>query len=91
MIISGTNTSSFTALNKVFLTDLEKSLWRFEVVYTVGSEKSSSALNFEINRPPQNGSCKIDPQNGTTNIFFDISCSNWFDEDKITDYSLYCT
>ncbi|CAF4346396.1 unnamed protein product, partial [Adineta steineri] len=49
----------------------------------------SSALNFVINQPPQNGSCSIDPLNGTTSTLFTISCPNWLDEDGIQDYSLY--
>ena len=91
MTISGTDTSNFTALNKVFLANPNETLWRFEVVYTFAMETSSSALNFQINRSPQNGSCEINPQNGTTTTVFHISCLNWFDEDNITDYSLYCT
>ena len=66
-----------------------KTLWRFEVVYTFVSEKSSSSLNFIVNQPPMNGSCSISPLNGTTSSTFDISCSNWFDEDGIKDYTLY--
>ena len=64
--------------------------WRFEVVYTFPSETSTSALDFIINRPPYNGSCEINPQNGTTSTLFTISCPDWFDEDGIKDYSLYC-
>ena len=63
--------------------------WRFEVVYSFSSELSSSALNFIINQPPQNGSCSISPLNGTTTTLFNISCPNWFDADEIKDYSLF--
>jgi hypothetical protein len=63
--------------------------WRFEVIYSFPSEISSSALNFIINQPPQNGSCSINPLNGTTSTVFTISCPNWFDQDGIQDYSFY--
>jgi hypothetical protein len=63
--------------------------WRFEVVYSFISQISSSALNFVINQPPINGSCSINPLNGTINTLFTITCSNWVDNDGIKDYSLY--
>ena len=64
-------------------------LWQFEVVYSFSSQKSTSALNFMINQPPQNGSCSISPSNGTTSTLFTITCSNWIDKDGIKDYSFY--
>jgi hypothetical protein len=85
----GGNTSHFTALNQLFLANLEITLWRFQVVYTFLSETSSSAIDFVINQPPSNGSCSINPLNGTINTLFDISCSNWYDQHGIKDYSLY--
>jgi hypothetical protein len=85
----GTNTSNFTAINQLFLANPQIIYWRFEVVYSFASEISSSALNFVINQPPQNGSCSITPSNGTTTTLFTISCPNWFDTDGIKDYSLF--
>jgi hypothetical protein len=75
----------------LFLNNPHVSYWRFEVVYTFLSEISSSALNFVVNQPPQNGSCSISPLNGTTSTLFSISCPDWFDQDGIEDYSLYGT
>ena len=72
----GRNTSNFTALNQLFLSNKKINLWRFEVVYSFPTEISSSALNFRINQVPQNGSCSINPLNGTTTTLFTISCSN---------------
>jgi hypothetical protein len=63
--------------------------WRFEVIYSIGSMKSVGLINFMINSPPSNGSCSIDPLNGTTTTLFTITCLNWFDEDGIKDYSFY--
>ncbi len=51
---------------------------------------ATSSLNFLINQSPANGSCSITPLNGTTTTLFTISCSNWFDEDNIKDYLVYC-
>ncbi|CAF0940715.1 unnamed protein product [Adineta steineri] len=85
----GTNTSNFTATDQLFLNNLQISLWRFEVVYTFLSATSTSALNFIINQPPSNGSCSIDPLNGTITTLFTIECPNWYDVDGIQDYSLY--
>lgn len=83
------NTSNFTATNQLFLKYSQYTLWQFEVVYTFQLETSSSSLNFIVNKPPMNGSCSINPHNGTTTSLFYISCSNWFDEDGIGDYSIY--
>ncbi|CAF1184610.1 unnamed protein product [Adineta ricciae] len=85
----GTNTCNFTVVNQLFLSNPDIELWRFEVVYTFTSETSSSSLNFVINQPPRNGSCSISPLNGTTSTLFDVSCPDWFDEDKIKDYTIY--
>ncbi|CAF1567400.1 unnamed protein product, partial [Adineta steineri] len=85
----GKNTSNFTAANQLFLNNPQINLWRFEVVYTFLSVTSTSALNFIINQPPYNGSCSINPMNGTTTTLFTITCPNWYDEDGIKDYSLY--
>ncbi|CAF3751894.1 unnamed protein product, partial [Rotaria sp. Silwood1] len=85
----GRNTTNFTATNKLFLENPQINLWRFEVVYALTSETSTSALNFAINQPPYNGSCSINPLNGTTSTLFTVSCPDWFDEDGIKDYSLY--
>ncbi|UJR25703.1 hypothetical protein I4U23_007054 [Adineta vaga] len=85
----GANTSNFTASNQLFTSNSQIKLWRFEVVYTFTSERSLSSLNFIINQPPENGSCSINPSNGTTSSLFNISCLNWFDEDSIKDYAVY--
>ncbi|CAF4139161.1 unnamed protein product, partial [Adineta steineri] len=85
----GINTSNFTATDLLFLNNLQISLWRFEVVYTFQSAISTSALNFIINQPPANGSCSINPLDGTMTTLFNITCPNWYDVDGIQDYSLY--
>jgi hypothetical protein len=81
---------NFTATNQLFLNNLEETSWRFEVVYTFEHETSLSALNFQINPKPSNGTCSIDPNNGTTDTPFMITCTDWYNKDNIKDYSLYC-
>lgn len=87
----GRGTSNFTATNQLFLQNRRMNLWRFEVIYTFPTRKSSSSLNFITNTPPANGTCSINPFNGSTNTLFTISCPNWFDSNTIKDYLLYCT
>ncbi|UJR16871.1 hypothetical protein I4U23_003769 [Adineta vaga] len=85
----GRNTSNFTATSQLFLSNPMITLWRFEILCTFSSAKSLSSLNFVINQPPTNGSCSINPLNGTITTLFDISCSNWMDKDGIKDYALF--
>jgi len=85
----GKSSSNFTVLNQLFIQNPTVQFWKFEVVYSFANETSTSALQFVINQPPQNGSCSISPSNGTITTLFEIACSNWFDEDGIKDYSLY--
>ncbi|CAF4796845.1 unnamed protein product, partial [Rotaria socialis] len=85
----GAYTTNFTASNQLFQENRNIAFWRFEVVYTIGQEKSLSALNFEINQPPTPGICSIAPSNGKTTTKFNISCGGWNDTDGIKDYSFY--
>ena len=85
----GQNTNNFTATSDLFLNYRNETLWKFEVVYTFPTTNSSSALNFLINAPPANGSCEINPSNGTTSTLFDITCAHWYSKNNIKDYSLY--
>ncbi|CAF1309622.1 unnamed protein product [Rotaria magnacalcarata] len=83
----GFNISNFTAKNNLFVSNALINYWRFEVVYSSSLQNGSSAIDFEINQPPQNGSCSINPQNGTTTTLFNILCSNWQDSDGVQGYS----
>ncbi|CAF1362531.1 unnamed protein product [Adineta ricciae] len=84
----GRNTSNFTSINQLFLSNSQFILWKFEVIYTFVSETSISSLNFVTNQSPSNGSCSINPLHGTTTTLFNISCSDWFDDNGIKDYSV---
>ncbi|CAM4949155.1 unnamed protein product [Rotaria socialis] len=83
----GSNTANFTAKNNLFVSNALINYWRFEVVYSSSLQNGSSTIDFEINQSPQNGSCSISPQNGTTTTLFNISCSNWQDSDGVQGYS----
>jgi hypothetical protein len=81
------NTTNLTVLNDLFMFNVNIYYWRFEVIYSFDIQSSTSALDFVINVPPANGSCSINPLNGTTNTMFTINCFNWFDSNGIKDYS----
>ena len=85
----GRNTTNFTSTNNLFDHFRNEIHWKFEVIYQFERMNSSSALNFEINPPPSNGSCEINPRNGTTNTLFNITCSHWKIKENIKEYSLF--
>ena len=87
----GRNTSHFTATHDLFLRFPNITHWRFEVIYQFETISSLSALHFEINPTPANGSCQINPKIGITNTLFNVNCSNWQIKEKIKEYSLYTT
>ncbi|UJR18997.1 hypothetical protein I4U23_022127 [Adineta vaga] len=85
----GISTTNFTSTNQLFLSNPEIELWRFEVIYTFSNQTSISSLNFRINQPPSDGSCFIDPLNGTASSLFTVSCKDYVDADGIKDYTVY--
>jgi len=85
----GRNTTNFTCLNHLFDHFRNETHWKFEVIYQFEEMNSSSALNFEINPPPSNGSCEINPRNGSTNTLFNVTCSHWKIKENIKEYSLF--
>ena len=89
IVITGTNSRNLTTLHKLFLDNSQISFWRFEIVYLFSNETRLSALDFEMNQPPKDGSCSINPLQGTTNTVFNTNCSGWIDNDDIKDYLFY--
>jgi hypothetical protein len=83
------NTKNLTVMKDTFNENEDIIYWKFQVIYSVLSEIGLSALYFQVNQRPKNGSCKIDPLNGTIDTLFTINCSNWIDIDQIKDYSFY--
>lgn len=87
--LTGQSTSNFTSTAHLFINYPLITYWKFQVTYSFVGGFSSSAMNFQINRPPTNGSCSISPMRGTTTTPMTISCPFWFDTDGIKDYSIY--
>ncbi|CAF3936134.1 unnamed protein product [Rotaria sordida] len=52
-------------------------------------QHGTSSVSFKINQCLSNGSCSINPYNGTTITLLSISRLNWFDKDGIKDYSFW--
>ena len=63
--------------------------WQFTVFYSFPEQIINKTITIQINKPPKNGSCSIDPLNGTVDTLFTINCSNWTDPDEIKDYTYY--
>jgi hypothetical protein len=89
MTIEGRNRSNFTATRQLFVDNSVIEFWRFEVIYTFTLETSSNIFNVAINKAPANGSCSIEPSNGTTSTTFTIACVDWFDVNEIKDYTVF--
>ena len=78
-----------TATKDLFLRFPNETYWKFEVIYSFGTSNSTNALHLEINQPPSNGSCDINPKIGTISTLFIVTCFDWQIEENIKDYSLY--
>lgn len=80
-----------TIKEELFQDYLNQSIWKVSLKVFVPSQNTSgyASILFLVNYPPRNGSCNINPKNGTTNTFFTISCFNWFDLDGNLDYLAY--
>jgi hypothetical protein len=103
--ISFTNESFFyqpteSNTNLIVLNDLFKlyphqRIWKIKFITTVltftyMNLTGESSILFYVNRPPLNGTCDIQPKNGSTNDLFFISCEKWSDgEGIVTSYSYY--
>ena len=73
---------------------LDYSFWKIELVITLNQIiTGSSSLIFKLNDLPQEGSCIINPKNGTAFLtYFSIFCQNWYDTDGIIQkYEYYGT
>ena len=68
-----------------------QTIWKVELNVNVPRKNTSgsTSIKFLVNFPPRNGSCDINPKNGTTNTLFSISCRNWIDTDGYSDSFAY--
>ncbi len=79
-VILENNTNHFTVPSQFFTNNPSINYWKFQVQFIL---RKIVSLYY------QNGSCSINSLNGTITTLFNISCSNWFDENEIKDYSFY--
>lgn len=70
--LSDENTINLISTNEFFLQNSQINYWRFEVIYTFKTRKSSSSLDFIRNECTSNGFCSIHLFNGTTKTLFTI-------------------
>ena len=89
LIILGNNTNHLTVSKELFVKNPLINYWKFEVIYLFSTGISLSSIHFNKSPSLLNGNCSINPLNGTTKTLFYISCSNWFNENDIQDYSFY--
>ncbi|XP_046550065.1 uncharacterized protein LOC124259887 isoform X2 [Haliotis rubra] len=58
-----------------------------------GGDEGQAALNINLNRPPQPGTCVISPQSSTLTWegtgAFNVKCSGWHDGDGIAGFTFY--
>lgn len=82
-------TNTLTIVKDFFLRNPTIIYWRLEVIYLFGLNTSEKTFDIQMNQEPKNGTCSIDPPNGTIITVFTIDCSNWYDPDGIKDYTIY--
>lgn len=89
-IVSGEHTDNFTVLRDLFQTNTSIEYWRFQVTLElVNKALGWAAIDFQVNQPPTLGSCQIYPLVGNTSTSFTVTCSNWYDDNGISQYSVY--
>lgn len=85
----GRTTSNLTVTNQLLQTYSNVTKWHFHAFYLFNTEQAKGTITLNVNQPPRNGSCSMDPKNGTISTLFSVSCRNWYDDDDIKDYSIY--
>jgi hypothetical protein len=83
--------TDLTIKEELFEGFTSQTIWKVELnVYIPSNNTSgSTSILFQVNYPPRNGLCDINPKNGTTNTLFSISCWNWVDTDGHLDSFAY--
>ena len=80
-----------TLKEELFQNYSSQTIWKVELSLFVGNKNrsGSASILFLVNFPPKNGSCDINPKNGSTETIFSISCWNWLDKDGSMDSFSY--
>ena len=60
------------------------------LIFIRNKHNSTSALHFEINQRPSNGSCDINPKIGSISTLFIVTCFDWQIEREYLSKSLHC-
>ena len=89
VVCLGWNTKNLTVQEHFFTEYRTIVYWRFEMIYSFGSEISKAEFDIKLNGIPRNGRCSINPSNGTILTRFIIDCFEWYDEDDIKDFTVY--
>ena len=72
------------SIEKQLFKDYPYTTWKVQLTgsfisFSNQSLKSDSSLLFYVNYSPTNGTCNVDPKNGTTKDLFTLTCLNWLD------------
>ena len=92
---SAESESNLIVLKELFKLYSRQNVWKIElsttlVTYTNQTLNCDTSIIFFVNHPPFNGSCDIEPKNGTSNDIFTIFCDQWSDyEGNVASYSYY--
>ena len=79
----GSLNSDLTIIQNLFNENSSQIIWKIQlnvdVVYLSQSYTGSTSMQIYVNYPPSPGLCNINPTNGTTSTFFQLSCNGWTD------------
>jgi hypothetical protein len=80
-------------ISSSLFSDYKYSFWKIQLSsYSNGYiQPGNSSIVFFVNYPPKNGTCNVNPINGTTSVDFTIVCQNWIDPDGVSKYVYYGT
>ena len=60
------------------------------ITYSRSNLTGFSSVLFYVNFSPLNGTCDINPKNGSTNDLFNIDCNHWADSDgNVVSFSYF--
>lgn len=88
---TGSTETEITVKKDLFQDFSSQKIWKIElnVFFPIQNISGSASIFFMVNFPPKDGSCGINPKNGSTSTLFTISCLNWIDSDGNVDSFAY--